>query len=256
MNASDQIWALHMYSIPCFNPFEILRDLELQTVTATKKELVSEKNPSDPKWWLSERKLPVRSSVIPFTFSDDKLWFSLGIDKKTGDLTDFGGGIKLRDFSPVHAARREFKEETKGVFGNCYQLRNFRQFSYSLLKENVFLMFLYVPSRFMKSTKGKFAKLKSLPNDELSGIIWYSQEEFQEIFSLPQDRIKVYEGIQKIISKINFSLLREILTMIVKKRMDYSILTGPPDKWSEKSDRPRVKVSFPPIKTSYSVKST
>jgi len=58
-----------------------------------------------------------RGGVIVYTHFNGTVYFSFGIDAKTHDLTDFGGGIGHRDASPISGALREFSEETLGIFG-------------------------------------------------------------------------------------------------------------------------------------------
>jgi hypothetical protein len=45
-----------------------------------------------------------------------QLYFCLGLDQRTGDITDFGGGVTKKDSTALHAALREFHEETLGIF--------------------------------------------------------------------------------------------------------------------------------------------
>lgn len=45
-----------------------------------------------------------------------QLFFCLGLDQRTGDITDFGGGVTKKDPTALHAALREFHEETLGIF--------------------------------------------------------------------------------------------------------------------------------------------
>src|SRR5438132_13197355 len=60
---------------------------------------------------------PVRAGVILYTIVEDQVLFGLGVDSKTGELTDFGGGIKYKlDKDPIGGALREFHEETLNIF--------------------------------------------------------------------------------------------------------------------------------------------
>ena len=47
-----------------------------------------------------------------------QLFFCLGLDQRTGDITDFGGGVTKKDPTALHAALREFHEETLGIFAD------------------------------------------------------------------------------------------------------------------------------------------
>src|SRR5579871_6794868 len=61
---------------------------------------------------------PRRVGIIPYTIRRGGPYFCLGIDRRYGSLTDFGGGFKKTDITPVKGALREFSEETLGSFGD------------------------------------------------------------------------------------------------------------------------------------------
>lgn len=66
-----------------------------------------------------EKVKPRRAGVIPFTIVDGQKWFCLGVDAKTGDLSDFGGRVEYgRDGDAVTGALREFEEESLGCFSD------------------------------------------------------------------------------------------------------------------------------------------
>ena len=62
-----------------------------------------------------------RAAVVPFLFKinestkEKELWFLMGIDNATKEITDFGGGVK-KDESFEDAGKREFFEETREIF--------------------------------------------------------------------------------------------------------------------------------------------
>ena len=58
-----------------------------------------------------------RAGVIIYTFFDGIIYFGLGVDAKTHDLTDFAGSIKYKiDIDVIHGALREFEEESLSIF--------------------------------------------------------------------------------------------------------------------------------------------
>lgn len=64
---------------------------------------------------------PLRAGVIVYTVHRDKLLFCMGVDRKTSEITDFGGGVSYkRDKTTTAGALREFTEESLGVFGKFY----------------------------------------------------------------------------------------------------------------------------------------
>ena len=59
-----------------------------------------------------------RAGVIVYTIYKSKMYFILGIDTESGNITDFGGGISMKRENALTGGLREFSEETLGVFGN------------------------------------------------------------------------------------------------------------------------------------------
>jgi len=57
----------------------------------------------------------LRAGVIPFTIYDNRLYFLMGIDRATGELTDFGGHSKMTE-TIAETALRELTEETCEIF--------------------------------------------------------------------------------------------------------------------------------------------
>ena len=47
---------------------------------------------------------------------EDKFWFCLGLDSFYGELTDFGGNKKKKDYNLSSTLSRELAEETKNIF--------------------------------------------------------------------------------------------------------------------------------------------
>lgn len=67
---------------------------------------------------------PPRAGVIIYTKYNNEIYYGLGIDSVSKEITDFGGGIsyKERDKNVILGALREFKEETLGIFGDVHYL--------------------------------------------------------------------------------------------------------------------------------------
>ncbi|HSW76899.1 MAG TPA: hypothetical protein VLG50_07625 [Candidatus Saccharimonadales bacterium] len=62
---------------------------------------------------------PPRAGVILYTKYNNAFWFGLGVDAKSKDLTDFGGGISYKENHDKHViagAIREFNEESLNIF--------------------------------------------------------------------------------------------------------------------------------------------
>lgn len=69
----------------------------------------------DVNWSVQKQK---RAGVIVYNIdpNNNDLEICLGKDTAHGSLTDFGGGVKNGDPTVIHAALREFEEETYGAF--------------------------------------------------------------------------------------------------------------------------------------------
>jgi len=60
---------------------------------------------------------PQRAGVIMYTVINGCIYFGLGLDSRTHDLTDFGGGVVYKyDSNCIKGALREFNEETLSIF--------------------------------------------------------------------------------------------------------------------------------------------
>lgn len=148
-----------------------------------------------------------RAGVIPYTCVNNKLYFLLGKDTKTKELTDFGGGVKLTETS-LKGAVREFKEETSGIFGkNVYDITNFLT-SFALTDgKNMTIVFLYIDDGWMRIAKQKFAERK---NREICELQWISEEEFRNLINSSSVVIwsKVRKFLQKTIPPYFYTLLK------------------------------------------------
>jgi ADP-ribose pyrophosphatase YjhB (NUDIX family) len=68
-----------------------------------------------PQFGEQPRNFYYRSGIIPFCIENGELWFCLGRDMDTKELTDFGGGVKKNE-TIMEGAFREFQEETGQLF--------------------------------------------------------------------------------------------------------------------------------------------
>lgn len=59
-----------------------------------------------------------RAGIIVYRKIGPHIEYVMGVDRKSGDISNFGGTIELSDGSPITAAIREFLEESLGVFGS------------------------------------------------------------------------------------------------------------------------------------------
>lgn len=61
------------------------------------------------------------AGVLPKIWDGYQWLYGVGRDVRSGDYTDFGGGVEKKDANIVEGAFREFDEESLGVFGDWTQ---------------------------------------------------------------------------------------------------------------------------------------
>lgn len=153
----------------------------------------------DIKW---ETVCPTRAGIIVYTVDPDapkgsRLKFWLGNDSKSGDLTDFGGGVSYRkDGSALNGALREFNEESHGVFGeftpeqlqDCMAIYNRSMLIIFLRIDNITspLIDLTVDNPVITTETGpidlsvKFSS-RATPRSEISNLISLDEAEFRNL---------------------------------------------------------------------------
>ena len=136
-------------------------------------------------------KIP-RAGVVFYTFIDNELHMCFGRDKKTGDLTDFGGGRSKYE-NPITCAVREGNEESRFVFSKIdpSQVNSF----YCLYSSNMLIIFIPVVapdnSNIQRITQNNFRTMQFLNKDqcqnrcynELSDLVWLNTEQICNLFS-------------------------------------------------------------------------
>ena len=133
----------------------------------------------------SER-FPRRAGVIPYTIRDQRLYFLLGIDRRTRELTDFGGGVKITE-TMVKGALREFDEESCKMFGNSITEEHLTESpAVTNHDRNIAIFFVNIDSKWLDDAEIEFVnKQKELgdmkKHNELIGVKWVSQENFRLI---------------------------------------------------------------------------
>ena len=122
-----------------------------------------------------------RAGILIYRYKDFKsiknIEFLFAVDLNSGNLTDFGGGVKKEDFSLLHACFREFKEESY----DCFKFKDSNLFendyvldSLVIYTKDVFILLLninfdydeireiYMNSYNIKSIEGENCETKDL----------------------------------------------------------------------------------------------
>lgn len=152
------------------------------------------------------RNIP-RGGVIFYTFINDKLYLCFGKDRRTNDLTDFGGGRHDRcGESPVHCAVREGNEESRYSFSSITveQVQGFN----CLFNSSMLIIFIPVMSpneldirniTCQNFSESKFLTVKQKKDrryNEISEIIWLDEEQVSNIFS-KQPRMQMFAKVRQ-----------------------------------------------------------
>ncbi len=153
---------------------------------------------------------PERAGVIPYLIQDGVMWFALGIDEKSGDLTDFSGSVKYyENENAVHGAFREFAEESLEVFADYYSSDT----AYPLIYNEKDLI-IFVPVSCDKSSiKERFAALvEDHPRPEVSSIVWVCKQEFLAVI---EKEGRMYHRLRKFLfwsREILWTILQSTIT--------------------------------------------
>jgi len=128
-----------------------------------------------------------RAGVIPYTIDKrGKLYFMLGIDEATRELTDFGGGVKQGE-SIFETAHRELLEESCCIFSNCISLQDIKNSPVLLNSKGTSALFFVKIDSFwltrattiFAQNRAKLPKLKKY--FEMYDIIWLNEKDFVKI---------------------------------------------------------------------------
>ena len=148
---------------------------------------------------------PTRAGVILYTKVDGEYFFAMGVDTRSGEYTDFGGGISYKegaDKNVIMGALREFDEETLGIFGSV----DYDQVRDSLVLYNHFnlIIFKYIhalPSDVVSAFRMQYnINVVKYPTviPEVSSIVWFNQAEFRNII---MKRGMLFHRIQNFLQK-------------------------------------------------------
>lgn len=174
-----------------------------------------------------------RSGVIPYTWCAGHLWFLLGIDKKTRDLSDFGGGRKKKE-TPIEAAYREFNEETCNMFATVISKDDLAR-SIALQGTGNAIFFVHVSEKWLNVADNYFRVFQRYllsPHDveptstnsqtvpktlhkhiELIGVKWVREDHFWNV-AFSDKNLCMWKNLQTLFKKHTNSLeLKVFLTV-------------------------------------------
>ena len=124
-----------------------------------------------------ERIKPQRGGIIPYTIYEDEVYFGLGVDTQTGDMTDFGGGIRYKkDGDAVTGSLREFMEESLCVFGS-YESDSVSN-NIVVYNDTIMIVFIHFELNMEKINRIFDSRVKNSNFAEISSLIWLPKSIF------------------------------------------------------------------------------
>lgn len=163
------------------------RDLEVNISFTQELDIIKEK--------------AVRAGAIIYTHDGNKTFFCLGIDTQSGNLTDFGGGVKKGE-TIVEGGLRELEEESEGVFGHIYPSDIADTVTFHCY--NMAIMFIPMEVDRIETVQRFKDKVTINPNPEVCNIVWLSTDELLE--SIHGRGKKLYNRVQRLLNKVTTTI--------------------------------------------------
>jgi len=142
-----------------------------------------------------------RASVVPYTFVKNpqkdgsylyEIYLLMGIHAKSGEVTDFGGGVKKAE-SDVEASLRELNEETFGMFNDvttdnlktCVAIsrpkceKTIGPTKTKVYVEGISAIFLPVSNEWFEKAERVFKKASLVDSErEIRSVMWIKGSDF------------------------------------------------------------------------------
>jgi len=135
--------------------------------------------------------------------------YIFGVDRKSNEITDFGGRVEPKDNTVAKAALRECSEETLRIIKlKNTDIRNDTiYFGYRMA-----FIFHYIDWNFFKHLRKEFSqRVKKQPNSENTEIVYFSRQEVVDLtrgyqiktrYMYPKIRRELFENFEEIDMKI------------------------------------------------------
>lgn len=129
----------------------------------------------------------IRGGVLPYTIVENKLYFCFGVDKSSGDYTDFAGSVELGE-DVIDGALREFEEESRNVFG-CINKEKIQNLLCIFDEKNLLILMPFTSNKnIFLTTRNNFLN-KSLMDDN-QNVAAYNEN--KDIIWLDENMIKTF----------------------------------------------------------------
>lgn len=187
----------------------------------------------------SKRSAVVPYTILPATTGGWEIWFLLGFDADSGQITDFGGGIKKFETDST-GGYREFLEETKYVLKNAVSLNDLQTCVAAVADEpgvssprntscigstsniqdtwgaygGMSVFFAPVGNEWFQKASSTFDSISMEGNshNEISGLIWFRENDFVKLFRNPEaSEHDMWPRLRKFYSTIYSKELHDLL---------------------------------------------
>jgi hypothetical protein len=143
-----------------------------------------------------------RAGAIPYTVRDGEIYVCLGIDKEYGNYTDFGGGVKKSDGTPVKSALRELREESLNIFGNIHPEDIGDHIA--VWNKQILVIFIYMDVDMDEIVATFNDRVSTISDPEVSKLVWVTKDEFLDSIKQNGD-INMYHRVGNLFKgSINF----------------------------------------------------
>lgn len=205
----------------------------------------------------------LRSGAIIVTRGESGGWWFLLAKHPSGDLGDFGGGVKKGE-TAMDAARRELEEETNGLSREMLPLDFDFGAALGLVttttnRPDIFAMailFFEVDSKWLHKAHPRFLELSETNRDrstqEISDVVWVDEKSFEELVFGDAAAIAISASVP------NFYSFRKEITVRASEFSGHSLPGSAPSGWRHKSDgashqsRPRFAEPYFPSEARFS----
>jgi hypothetical protein len=141
-----------------------------------------------------------RAGVIPVTFNGTSFDYCLAVDRKSGDLTDFGGSIERLE-TPLQGALRELAEESAGIFDLTEHIDDIYHTSFAVYDNLRRIVYFVLVDVDMAKTIADFNTTKEAYGEN-SDIVWLSEENFIEACNGTSKEYHMYSAITPMLSAV------------------------------------------------------
>mgnify|MGYP002379520317 FL=1 len=145
---------------------------------------------------------PQRAGVILVSIENDIVYFGLGVDRKSGDFTDFGGHVEKSDPNVVYSALREFHEETLGIFGGFDNVGpdNIAE-NLSIYDNKNFIAFIRVDEPPTIINHEFNIQSTQHENLEVQEIVWFTCSNFKKLVAGRLPNVKMYHRVREFLGR-------------------------------------------------------